>query len=66
VKRESLAVVDQGVADPEDVDRLWRIFFQTDYPPFGVMDMVGLDVVRDIETSYQRESRDPTDTPPRP
>ena len=63
VKRESLAVVDQGVADPEDVDRLWRIFFQTDYPPFGVMDMVGLDVVRDIETSYQRDSLDPTDTP---
>ena len=63
VKRESLAVVDQGVAEPEDVDRLWRIFFQTDYPPFGVMDMVGLDVVRDIETSYQRESLDPTDVP---
>ena len=63
VKRESLAVVDQGVADPEDVDRLWRIFFQTDFPPFGVMDMVGLDVVRDIETSYQRESLDPTDLP---
>lgn len=63
VKRESLRVVDEGVADPEDVDRLWRIFFQTDYPPFGVMDMVGLDVVRDIETSYQRETLDPTDLP---
>ena len=63
VKRESLRVVDEGVADPEDVDRLWRIFFQTDYPPFGVMDMVGLDVVCDIETSYQRETLDPTDSP---
>jgi 3-hydroxybutyryl-CoA dehydrogenase len=63
VKRESLRVVDDGVADPEDIDRLWMIFFQTEYAPFGVMDMVGLDVVRDIEWSYQRETLDPTDKP---
>jgi 3-hydroxybutyryl-CoA dehydrogenase len=63
VKRESLRVVDEGVADPEDIDRLWMIFFQTEYAPFGVMDMVGLDVVRDIEWSYQRETLDPTDKP---
>ena len=54
VKRESLRVVDDGVATPEDIDRLWMIFFQTEYAPFGVMDMVGLDVVPDIEWSYQR------------
>lgn len=63
VKRESLRVVDEGVADPEDVDRLWMLFFQTHYAPFGIMDMVGLDVVRDIEWSYQRETLDPTDVP---
>jgi 3-hydroxybutyryl-CoA dehydrogenase len=63
VKRESLRVVDEGVASPEDVDRLWMIFFQTGYAPFGIMDMVGLDVVRDIESSYQRETLDPTDVP---
>ena len=63
VKRESLAVVDQGVASPEDVDRLWMMFFQTQYAPFGIMDMVGLDVVSDIESSYQLVTRDPTDTP---
>jgi 3-hydroxybutyryl-CoA dehydrogenase len=63
VKRESLAVVDAGVATPEDVDRLWMMFFQTEYAPFGIMDMVGLDVVSDIETSYQLVSLDPTDTP---
>jgi 3-hydroxybutyryl-CoA dehydrogenase len=63
VKRESLRVMDEGVATPEDIDRLWMIFFQTGYAPFGVMDMVGLDVVRDIEWSYQRESLDPTDRP---
>jgi 3-hydroxybutyryl-CoA dehydrogenase len=63
VKRESLRVVDEGVASPEDVDRLWMMFFQTDYAPFGIMDMVGLDVVSDIETSYQLVTLDPTDTP---
>ena len=63
VKRESLRVMDEGVASPEDIDRLWMIFFQTEYAPFGVMDMVGLDVVRDIEWSYQRDTRDPTDKP---
>jgi 3-hydroxybutyryl-CoA dehydrogenase len=39
------------------------MFFQTEYAPFGIMDMVGLDVVSDIETSYQLVSQDPTDTP---
>ena len=62
VKRESLRVIDEGVASPEDVDRLWMMFFQTQYAPFGIMDMVGLDVVSDIETSYQIVSLDPTDT----
>jgi 3-hydroxybutyryl-CoA dehydrogenase len=63
VKRESLHVVDDGIATPEDIDRLWMIFFQTKYAPFGIMDMVGLDVVRDIEWSYQKETLDPTDVP---
>lgn len=63
VKREALKVVDEGHADPEDVDRLWMIFFGTPNGPFGIMDMVGLDVVSDIETSYQKVATDPADTP---
>lgn len=63
VKRESLRVVDEGHADPADVDRLWMLFFGTPVGPFGIMDMVGLDVVADIETSYQRVATDPTDQP---
>ena len=63
VKRESLRVVDEGHADPEDVDRLWMLMFGTPYGPFGFMDMVGLDVVADIETSYQNVATDPADTP---
>jgi 3-hydroxybutyryl-CoA dehydrogenase len=63
VKRESLRVVDEGHADPADVDRLWMLFFGTPYGPFGIMDMVGLDVVSDIETSYQNVATDPEDRP---
>jgi 3-hydroxybutyryl-CoA dehydrogenase len=63
VKRAALEVVDQGHAEPEDVDRLWMIFFGTPTGPFGIMDMVGLDVVADIETSYQRVTNDSTDRP---
>ncbi|MBW3632578.1 MAG: 3-hydroxyacyl-CoA dehydrogenase family protein [Chloroflexi bacterium] len=63
VKRESLRVVDEGHADPDDVDRLWMLFFGTPYGPFGIMDMVGLDVVSDIETSYQKVATDPADQP---
>jgi 3-hydroxybutyryl-CoA dehydrogenase len=63
VKRESLRVVDEGHARPEDNDRLWMMFFQTEHAPFGVMDMVGLDVVADIEASYQAGSIDPSDQP---
>ena len=33
--------------------------------PFGLMDMIGLDVVRDIEMVYYRESGDESDAPPR-
>lgn len=63
VKRESLRVVDEGVAEPEDVDRLWMMFFQTQYAPFGIMDMVGLDVVADIEATYHAVATDPEDRP---
>lgn len=63
VKRESLAVVDQGHADPEDVDRLWAFFWGIDYGPFAMMDQVGLNVVADIEDTYMAVSQDPTDQP---
>jgi 3-hydroxybutyryl-CoA dehydrogenase len=63
VKREALRVVDEGHADPADVDRFWMLFFGTPVGPFGVMDMVGLDVVADIERSYQAVHYRP-DRPP--
>src|SRR5512137_3032667 len=65
VKKECLHLVDDGVASHEDVDRAWMIAFGSRAGPFGMMDGVGLDVVRDIEMVYQRESGNPADAPPR-
>ncbi len=64
VKKECLRVVDQGVASFEDVDRAWMSLYDTAMGPFGMMDRVGLDVVRDIEMVYYTESGDPSDAPP--
>ena len=65
VKRECLHLVDDGVASFEDVDRAWMCIYGTDCGPFGLMDRVGLDVVRDIENVYYGESKDLRDAPPR-
>ncbi len=64
IKKECLTVVDEGVASFEDVDRAWMSLYGTDMGPFGLMDRVGLDVVRDIELVYYGESGDPSDKPP--
>jgi len=65
IKKECLHLVDDGVASHEDVDRAWIIAFRTPAGPFGFMDMIGLDVVRDIEMLYYRASGDESDAPPR-
>jgi len=65
IKKECLHLVDDGVASHEDVDRAWMIAIGGPAGPFGLMDMVGLDVVRDIEMVYYRESGDEKDVPPK-
>jgi 3-hydroxybutyryl-CoA dehydrogenase len=65
IKRETLHLVDEGVASVDDVDRAWMILWGMPIGPFGLMDMVGLDVVLDIEQVYHAESGDPRDAPPR-
>jgi 3-hydroxybutyryl-CoA dehydrogenase len=55
IKRESLAVVAEGVARPEDVDGMFRINWRVPAGPFQLMDEVGLDVVLDIENHYAEE-----------
>ena len=64
IKKACLHLVEDGVASYEDVDRAWIIAFGTPAGPFGLMDMIGLDVVRDIELVYYHESGDASDAPP--
>jgi 3-hydroxybutyryl-CoA dehydrogenase len=64
IKRECLAIIDEGVASFEDVDRAWMIGLNQKVGPFGIMDASGLDVVRDIELIYHRKSGDKRDMPP--
>ncbi len=49
VKRESLAVLAEGVAWPADLDALFRDFFHAEKGPCERMDEVGLDTVRRVE-----------------
>ena len=65
IKKECLHLVDEGVASFEDVDRAWMIVFNNPMGPFGLMDVIGLDVVRDIELVYYNESGDDFDHPPK-
>lgn len=52
IKRESLAVVAEGVARPEDVDGMFKVNWRVPAGPFQMMDLVGLDVALDIENHY--------------
>ncbi|MFE3773070.1 3-hydroxyacyl-CoA dehydrogenase family protein [Streptomyces sp. NPDC057579] len=56
IKRESLAVVAEGVSTPQDVDAMWRINTGLAAGPFRAMGSVGLDVVLDIENHYAAEN----------
>ncbi len=52
IKRESLALVADGVSSPEEVDRIFSLVMQVPAGPFRLMDMVGLDVVLGVEEHY--------------
>jgi 3-hydroxybutyryl-CoA dehydrogenase len=62
VKRIALHVAD-GYLDFEEIDRYWLLGGNR-IPIFGHMDMIGLDVVRDIEMQYFAASGDERDRPP--
>jgi 3-hydroxybutyryl-CoA dehydrogenase len=64
VKKQTLYMACNGFVDFRDIDRAWRVFTGMPYGPFAMMDMVGLDVVYDIEMSYYNDSKDPKDIPP--
>jgi len=65
VKRQTLYLWGEGFVDFRDIDRSWMVMFTPNYGPFFLMDLVGLDVVYDIEMSYYNESKDPKDHPPK-
>ncbi len=64
VKKEVLHVIGAGVLTPEDIDRAWMLDWHVPMGPCGLMDQIGLDVVRDIELVYYQASGDPSDRPP--
>ena len=52
IKREALMVVEEGVATPREVDAIFKDVLKTPKGPCEQMDVVGLDVVLDIEEHY--------------
>ena len=52
IKRETLAVVAEGVASAEVVDAIYSQATGSQHGPFRLMDAVGLDVVLSIEENY--------------
>ncbi len=52
IKREALLVAAENVATPEEVDGIFKNVLKTPKGPFEQMDVVGLDVVLDIEEHY--------------
>lgn len=64
VKKEVLRLLDGGYITAEDIDRAWMLDWGTAIGPCGLMDRIGLDVVRDIELSYYRATGEPSDRPP--
>jgi len=56
IKREALLVASEGVATPDEIDDIFKDVLKTPKGPCEQMDVVGLDVVLDIEKHYA-ESR---------
>ncbi len=65
VKKEVLYLLDGGYLSAEDMDRAWMLDWGTPIGPCGLMDEIGLDVVRDIEMVYYNATGDPSDKPPK-
>jgi 3-hydroxyacyl-CoA dehydrogenase len=52
IKREALYVAAEGIAVPAEIDAIYKDVLKTSIGPFAQMDLVGLDVVKDIEDNY--------------
>lgn len=52
IKREALLTASEGVAEPAEIDEIFKDVLKTPKGPFEQMDVVGLDVVLNIEDHY--------------
>jgi len=52
IKRECLEIVASGISTPEEVDRIFMVNTGIPIGPFREMDMIGLDVILEIEEHY--------------
>jgi 3-hydroxybutyryl-CoA dehydrogenase len=64
IKKEAMHVANEGIATIEDVDRAWMVLLNYPIGPFGLMDMVGLDVIKDVFMSYYHETGKQDELPP--
>jgi 3-hydroxyacyl-CoA dehydrogenase len=55
IKRETLLALSEGIATPEEIDSIFKDVLKTPKGPCEQMDVVGLDVVLDIEQHYADE-----------
>lgn len=55
VKRETLLVMAEGVGTPQDIDLMFKGWFNAQFGPCEMMDSVGLDTVYNIEQHYIHE-----------
>lgn len=52
IKRETLLALSEGVCTPQEVDAIFKDVLKSPKGPCETMDVVGLDVVLDIENHY--------------
>ncbi|KAJ5654748.1 hypothetical protein N7490_001751 [Penicillium lividum] len=52
IKRETLLALSEGVCTPQEVDAIFKNVLKSPKGPCEMMDLVGLDVVLDIENHY--------------
>lgn len=58
-----MLALSEGVAEPEEIDAIFKSVLQTPKGPCEQMDVVGLDVVLDIEEHYAEERGDIPEAP---
>lgn len=58
IKREALLTAAEGVATPAEIDSIFKDVLKTPKGPFEQMDVVGLDVVLNIEEHYAEKRPD--------